>query len=188
MESSALSGFHADIAKLDAGIRQLKIQYDMFFAGALPREPQELRAELEKIIRRHTYNPGLKYAERFHFNALVSRYNCMSELWNKTVRSLEGSDRKAPALCDKFDIKERLVARCRLSDVGSSQDNLRRLHSRYVAARKRCGTGGAPTFESFVRGIDTQIQRLREQTRCDQIELRLVVRDDTVQLKARPGR
>ena len=184
-----VSPIDADIARLESGIRQLKIQYDMFFAGALPREPHELRAELERIIRKHTHNPGLKYAERFHFNAMVSRYNSMSELWNKTVRSHEVGDRKAPALYDKFDIKERLVARCRLSDVSSSHENLRRLHSRFVSARARSGrTDGSPSFENFVRGIDTQIQRLREQTRCDQIELRLVVRDDTVELKARPGR
>jgi hypothetical protein len=39
-----------------------------------------------------------------------------------------------------------------------------------------------------MRGVESQVQRLRRQAGCDQIELRLVVKDDKVQLKARPGR
>ena len=49
--------FDADIARLEKGIRQLKIQYDMFFAGSIPKQPLELRNELEKIIRRNAHIP-----------------------------------------------------------------------------------------------------------------------------------
>ena len=79
----------ADLARLQSGIRQLKIQYDMFFAGSIPRQPFELRGEIEKIIRRYSSTPIQKYAPRFHFNSLVSRFNSLSELWAKTIRALE---------------------------------------------------------------------------------------------------
>lgn len=189
MQTIPLSGVEADIGRLDVAIRQLKIQYDMFFAGALPREPVELRAEVDKIIRRHTYTPFHKYAHRFHFNALVSRYNSLSELWGKTTRTLEEGDRKLPSSAEKLGIKEHLLARCKVADTAVDVSSLRRLHTRYVDARRRFdGESRAPSFDSFVRGIDAQLQRLRKESGCDQIELRLVQRDDKIQLKARPGR
>lgn len=187
MHSIPVSGLESDIARLEVGIRQLKVQYDMFFAGALPREPLELRAELDQLIRRHAHSTINKYALRFHFNALVSRFNSFCELWGKTTRSLEEGDHRSHSSLDKFEIKERLLGRCRIGDAIDAAEGLRRLHSRYVYARRRSGAG-APDYASFLRSIDAQMQRLRHQSKCGQIELRLVLRDERVQIKARPVR
>jgi len=84
----------ADIGRLEAGIRQLKIQYDMFFAGSIPKQPLELRAEIERLIKRYSNASIRKYSARFHFNSLVSRFNSMSELWAKTIRTLEEGERQ----------------------------------------------------------------------------------------------
>jgi hypothetical protein len=182
-----VSSVESDIARLESGIRQLKVQYDMFFAGALPREPLELRAELEQIIRRHSHSTINKYATRFHFNALVSRFNSFCELWGKTTRSHEEGDHRSHSSLDKFEIKERLLGRCRIGASMEDAEGLRRLHSRYAFARRRSGAV-APDLASFLRSIDAQMQRLRQQSKCGQIELRLVLRDEKVQIKARPVR
>jgi hypothetical protein len=169
-------------------LRQLKVQYDMFFAGALPRQPVELRAEVDRLIARYTKRPMGKYAHRFHFTALVGRYNSFCELWNRGLRSVEEGDRRVPGAAERSAPKERLVARCLIGDPGREETELRRLHSRYVEAGRRAGrTGGLP-FERFARTVASQTDRLRKETGCAQIELRLVVRDDKVELKARPGR
>ena len=36
--------------RFDVALRELKVKYDQFFAGALDRQPFELRAEIERII------------------------------------------------------------------------------------------------------------------------------------------
>jgi hypothetical protein len=48
----------AELERLQVGLRQLKVQYDMFFAGSLPRPPVELRSELDKIVKRLSVPPS----------------------------------------------------------------------------------------------------------------------------------
>jgi len=64
-----------DINRLNHGIRLLKVQYDQYFAGGLPRPPLELRWQLEKIIKRHENTRKLTVTQRFQFNTLVGRFN-----------------------------------------------------------------------------------------------------------------
>jgi hypothetical protein len=80
------------------------------------------------------------------------------------------------------------VARCLIGDPEREENELRRLHARYVEAGRRTGKANGVPFERFAQTVASQTRRLRKETGCAQIELRLVVRDDKVELKARPGR
>jgi hypothetical protein len=183
------SELDADLGRLENGIRQLKIQYDMFFAGSVPKQPLELRNELERIIRRHSATPIRRYAARFHFNALVSRFNSMSELWAKTLRVLEEGDRPAPAVADRAGSSEHLVARCTLTDPAAERDLLKLLHGRLLDARKKAGESTDKlSFETFALTISAQARKMREKTGCDKVDLRVIVVDRKVTVKARPCR
>ena len=188
MTDAAPATIEADIARLESRIRQLKVQYDMFFNGAVQREPYELRADVEQLIKRYSNAPIRKYAQRFHFNSLVSRFNSLSELWTKTVRTLEEGDRPVPGILDRGRT-EKVLTTCRVKDPVKEQELLRFLHSRFLEARRKIGEeNGRVTFKDFVRGVTSQTGRLRKKSGCEQVELRLVVVDRKVQLKARPGR
>ena len=188
MHDPATDAVDAEIDRLEVGLRQLKIQYDMFFSGALPRQPFELKSELEKIIRRLSASPSRRYHQRFRFTTLVSRYNAMSELWSKNLRSLEEGDRTSP-IAGARAAAPRVVTTCRVQDPDREQNSLRLLHRQFLEAhRKATGEEGTVSFPAFVRGIAGQTRRLQERTGCDEIELRIVVSDRKVHLKARPGR
>jgi hypothetical protein len=185
----APTGIEAEIARLESSIKRLKVHYDMFFAGALSHEPLQLRSEVEKTIRRHTQAGMRNYAHRFHFNALVSRFNSLSELWAKTMRSMEEGDRRQRTQEEHVQQRERLIARARVTDGEADGESLRRLHRRYLSARESNGeTGRQISYEKFLRGISAQTRRLRKESGCAEIELRVVLRDQKVQVKARPGR
>ena len=187
--SAAVGDIQVDLHRLEVGIRQLKIQYDMFFAGALKREPIELRAEIDRIIKRHANSPIQKYAQRFHLNTLVSRFNSLSELWGKTIRSREEGDRPAPAMSDLEGPREQLVARCRFHDASTNKTDLERLYKRFVETRRRLNTGKrVVSFEKFAIGVSNQSPNLQKKSGCAEIELRVVVCDHNVLVKARPGR
>ncbi len=174
------------IRKLEVGLRQLKVLYDQFFVGALDREPLHLRGELEKIMDRLSRNPPDKLVMRFRYNAVLGRFNCYAELWNKTLRNREEGGRRSTSVADRWGIKERLLTRC-LVDHGEGDDqDLRRLHRRYVEARERHGQREVP-FEKFARGIRLQARRLRDEHECAQIEVRLIERGEEVEIRARPG-
>ena len=178
--------YDESIHKLDVGLRQLKVLYDQFFAGALDREPLQLRGRLEKIMDHLNHNPPDKLVMRFRYNALLGRFNCYAELWNKTLRSHEEGGRRSTSVAERWGIKERLLTRCVVADSASDDQNLRRLHRRYVEARERHGRPGV-AFEKFTRGVGLQAQRLRDEHQCAQIEVRLIERGDRIEIRARPG-
>jgi hypothetical protein len=179
-----------DLGRIDTGIRQLKVQYDMFKAGSLKTEPRELRVQLERLIRKYAHGQIGNYAQNFRFNALVSRFTSFAELWNKQVRSMEEGTHRHASVAETMGIKERLVARCRIVEPSENQSDLKRMHSRFVDAQRRNGVGDAkiPTYDSFLRSIASQTQKLRREAGCESVELRLIERDNGVQLKARPAR
>jgi hypothetical protein len=178
----------AELERLQTGLRQLKVQYDMFFAGSLPRPPIELRADLDRLIKRLSSHAIRKYSQRFHLASLVSRFNAMSELWTKTMRTVEEGDRPAPSVADRVR-KERLLSTCRVQNPVQEEASLKLLHARFVEAQRKAGEGeDGVSFRAFVKGIVSQTRRLKDKTGCEEIELRIVVQDRKVQLKARPGR
>lgn len=188
MQDAVSTELAADIIRLETNIRQLKTQYDMFFAGSIPKQPLELRAEVERLIRRHAGAPGRNYAARFHFNSLVSRFNSLSELWTKSLRSLEEGDRPAPAVAKRTRPAEQLVARCTVKDPAGEPTVIQILHAKFLDARKKAGEpNGKLSLESFARNVAAQADKLRERTGCDKVEIRVILTDRKVVVKARPS-
>lgn len=74
------------ILKLEDDIRKLKIDFDIYFNGASKRPPLEARARLEAALKRVADDRNLSYAQRYHFNALISRFNSYRELWRRNLK------------------------------------------------------------------------------------------------------
>ena len=188
MQDALSTEIEAEIGRLETGIRQLKTQYDMFFAGSIPRQPLELRREVERIIKRHATASIRTYAVRFHYNSLVSRFNSLSELWAKTLRGLEEGERPLPAALARGANGEQVFARLTVNDPAGETERLRLLHTRLLEARRKAGEKGSVSFEKFVKSVDAQAAKLREKTGCAQVELRIILQGSKTVLKARPGR
>ena len=75
------------LARLEDDIRKLKIDFDIFFNGGTKRPPLEARARLEANVKRIADNRNLSYAQRYHFNTLVSRFTSYRELWRRILKS-----------------------------------------------------------------------------------------------------
>jgi|SRR5688572_30127015 hypothetical protein len=74
------------IQRLEDDIRKLKIDFDIYFNGAAKRPPLEARARLESNLKRIADDRNLTYAQRYHFNALISRFNSYRELWRRNLK------------------------------------------------------------------------------------------------------
>jgi hypothetical protein len=103
---------------------------------------------------------------------------------------MEEGDRRLPSLAGFDPRRERLVTRCRITGAAGEEAELRRVYAKFMEARRASNgsNGNNLSFQKFVRGINSQTQRLRKESGCAEIELRVVVKDDQVQVKARPGR
>jgi hypothetical protein len=78
------------ISKLEDDVRKLKIDFDIFFNGAVKRPPLEARARLESQIKRILDNRALSYAQRYKLNAVVARFTSYRELWRRALKARGG--------------------------------------------------------------------------------------------------
>ena len=74
------------ILKVEEDIRKLKIDFDIYFNGAIKRPPLESRARIESNLKRIADDRNLTFAQRYHFNTLVSRFNSYRELWRRGLK------------------------------------------------------------------------------------------------------
>ena len=59
---------------LEAEIRRLEAEFNMFFAGRLPRPPWETRAKVNALVKKHDQSFIRNTADRFRFESLQNRY------------------------------------------------------------------------------------------------------------------
>jgi len=75
------------IGRIEDDIRKLKIDFDIFFNGGSKRPPLEARARLDANLKRLADDRNLTFAQRYQFNAVVSRFNSYRELWRRLLRT-----------------------------------------------------------------------------------------------------
>ena len=74
---------------LEGELRQLEIEYNMYFAGRLPRPPIDTRTRVAGLVRRLDRQHISNYAERFRFSTLQSRFQTFFVFWDRGLRSRE---------------------------------------------------------------------------------------------------
>ena len=186
------------IAQLEVDIKRLKVHYDMFFSGAMPRQPYEVRKQVEQLIRSLNNTTIKKYHHRFMLNTLMGRYNTLCELWGKQLRSQEEVGRAA-AIAAILERTPRATPRrareaeevyysVNVSDPISEPEAMLALYESYLKARK--AEDGRPQIklESFVKQIVKQAETLKESSGCETIEFRILRKGQSVSLKARASR
>lgn len=75
------------LARLEEDIRRLKIEFDIYFNGAVKRPPLEARARLESTFKRIADNRNLTYAQRYLLNTLTARFTSYRELWRRNLKA-----------------------------------------------------------------------------------------------------
>lgn len=83
------SDFDREMAVLEAEIRRLEAEFNMFFAGRLPRPPWETRARVAALVKRHDQSFIRNTADRFRFDSLQNRHAKFIELWERQMTNRE---------------------------------------------------------------------------------------------------
>jgi hypothetical protein len=79
-----------DLAQIERDIRQLKIEYDMYFGGGRKRPPTEIEWRIDLLIKRYLERAGeLKFAQRFRFNNLAQTYAKYKDMFRKRLAQRE---------------------------------------------------------------------------------------------------
>jgi hypothetical protein len=194
-----------EISRLEKRVLQLRIQFDLFFSGALPRPPLETREELDREVKRLGSARDMKLAQRFLYNSLLNRWNIFGELWNKRLQAKEEGAR-IPALARRRKgsaadgpapaqppprpqgrpAERRLLASASIRDATDSRGELQAFYRSFLEARQDNGEGKAPSFEKFRKEIERHMEAIRQKASCERVDFRLYLENNKIALKAKP--
>jgi len=196
------SEFDREMAQLEGEIKRLEAEYNMFFAGRLPRLPWETRARVDAMVKRFDRMTLRNTAERFRFGTLQARYASFCELWEKTLKAKEEGravpGRRATAPPPKapppplptapIEVDEGGHPRNRVVHVASFRDPMQEaermndLYERLAAARTESGEVPVP-YHRFVEVIRAQVRKLGDGD--SEVAFRVAVKDGKVALTAK---
>jgi hypothetical protein len=79
-----------ELAQMERDIRQLKIEYDMFFGGGRKRPPTEVEWRIDLLIKRYAERGGeMKFGQRFRYNNLTQTYAKYKDVFRKRMAKHE---------------------------------------------------------------------------------------------------
>ena len=179
-----------DLAMLSADIKRLEAEYNMFFAGRLPRPPWETRGRVEAMIKRHDRGYITRTADRFRFEMLQSRFQKMIEVWDRGLRAREegrpGPFAKprpqAPPPRQEADSSKVLHVTA-LKDPLREMDKVHALYDSLMEARRGLGEDVVP-FHRFAALVKDQVSKLRD-TGTAEVAFRVAVKDGKVNFTVR---
>jgi hypothetical protein len=171
-----------EIDLLAKALQQLKIDFERFFAGALPFPPDELRGKVQLQIRALRGISSASAVDSFRLSDLEARYNSYNELFSRRLRDNEEGRRRVgmpppSQQAPRFDARQGIL----VANEAAPQA-IEALYQGLVAG------GDAPRFDlaSFGSYITRQASAIRQKTGCASVQFRLVEEEGKLKLKARP--
>ena len=153
---------------LESDLRKLEGEYNMYFAGRLPRPPWETRSrvegELKRLDRAHIQN----YGDRFRFSTMQSRFAAFIDLWDRGLRAREegrpgpfGQRATPEKRDDKKKADDRILFVASFSDPMKEMDKLHELYDTLRDARTALGEENVP-FHRFTELVKGQVAKLKK--------------------------
>ena len=196
--------FEKEMSRLEAAIKRLETEYNMFFAGRLPRLPWETRAQVEKLVKHYDRMHLRNTAERFRFGALQAKFVAFCDLWERQLKTKEGGrpqkrrdaasppstppsgpvpppappaqqPAKARAARAKSEKRDLDMA---IRDPTKESERLKELYDRLSAARQAAGEQPLP-YDRFAQVVRAQVTKLG-----GEVAFRVSVDQGKVTLKA----
>ena len=189
MERQDLSDLDRELELLEAELRRLEAEYNMYFAGRLPRPPWETRGRVHAMVRRldnvHITNTG----GRFRFNTLQSRFQTFADLWDRGLKAKEeGRPGPFSTLRPRRDEQpqrpvDRVLNVTMFSDPLKEMDKLQDLYESLAEARREVGEESIP-FHKFADLIRAQVGAFKQKG-TPEVAFRVAVKQGKVAFTAR---
>jgi len=177
-------------------MRRLEAEYNMYFAGRLPRPPLETRAQVAALVRRIDNTHIANYGIRFRFTTIQTRFAKFTNLWDRGLRAKEegraGPFVQARPTTDepKPDPKrertkepDRVLSVATFSDPVRELERVQGLYEKLAQARKETGQEAIP-FHKFAEMVKMQVGALKAKGN-NEVAFRIAVKDGKVALIAR---
>lgn len=196
-----------ELAQLERDIRQLKIEYEMYFGGGRKRPPTEIEWRVELMVKRYAERSGeLKYGQRFRYNNLTQTYAKYKDMFRKRLaqreegkvqrhfgaaaKAIEAERAKvqvstASALAGGASADDSKAFRMVCSEPEKEAEKVDQLYTAFLQAKQAAGEEtGKVTRAGFSEFVRKKTKDLQETKNCRDVEYVVEVIDGQVKLKA----
>jgi hypothetical protein len=180
-----------ELAVLEAELKRLEAEYNMFFAGRLQRPPWETRSRVEGMVKRLDRMRLANYGDRFRFTTIQSRHAAFVDLWDRGLRAREEGRpgpfaQSRPAAEAPKRPQDRILHVTTFSDPMREMEKVQDLYDSLAEARREAGQDAVP-FHKFAELIKTQVSAFREKG-SEEVAFRVAMKDGKVAFTARAMR
>jgi hypothetical protein len=183
------SNVERDLNRLEADLKRLEAEYNMFFAGRLPKPPWETRSRVDALVKQYDRARIQNYGDRFRFLSLQFRFAAFVDLWDRGLRSRD-EGRPGPFAPPKTDAatpakraSDRIVHVAAFRDPMDEMDKLHDLYDSLAEARREVGADSVP-FHKFAELVKEQVSKLKA-TGSVEVAFRVAVKEGRVTFSAR---
>jgi hypothetical protein len=195
-----------ELAQMEKDIRQLKIEYDMFFGGGRKRPPTEIEWRIDQVVRRYSERGGeLKFGQRFRFSNLSQTYAKYKDIFRKklalkeegkvqrhfgaaakAIQAERARNQPAPAEIPKESHAGAAKAfRMVCSEPEKETQKVDQLYEAFLEAKRSAGEETAKlTRSGFNEFVRKKTKDLQEQKQCRDVEYVVETVNGAVKLKA----
>jgi hypothetical protein len=191
------SEFEQQMIYLEAEIRRLEAEFNMFFAGRLPRPPWETRAKVNALVKKHDQSFIRNTADRFRFESLQNRYQKFLELWERQMTNRElgrpiMGKRAAPPPPPPKQKEEKVQPKGEPADPalvrfkrdqGLAEDRVKELHAQLTEAKKQAGESPV-AIDRLAALVKAQVEKFKSEGQ--DVTFKVAVKDGKVSLTATP--
>jgi hypothetical protein len=176
-----------DIDLLEAKLLRLKVEYEKYFMNILKREPQILRDEVERLIRRWSDKPITNTALKFKYQSLVARCSSLKYYWTRTLRAIEEGryERRAEGGdIARTGSPEPLGADPSMQASAPEDDGtMMEVYQKYLEARKKCKqpTEGI-TLEKLKSSIEKQKRKVENKYGTKDVDVKVYIKDGAARI------
>ena len=177
-----------EITSLEARMAELRLEYEHYFMGRRPTEPQSLRIQVEKNARQLSSQPIRNTAQRFRFHSLQARLQAFRRKWEATLREIEAGTYQKHLFKMELREREAAIPRKPLPERSKKMDR-DALFDAYQAAAAECGQNlEGLTAAKLAQVVGRQEAQLKSKLGCARVDFRVVVEAGRVKVKASAAR
>ncbi len=176
------------LARLVEDIRRLKIEFDVYFNGGSKRAPYDTKMRVESHLKRLGDDRSLNFAQRYHYNALATRYASFREMWRRTMQGRE--EGRDAATVARMSVRETATPFTRsefsCTDVRHDVQTVKGVYDALIEAKRSCGEPVRDlSFAKFHRLIMDRTETMKEKIGSERVVFSVDVDAGHVTFKAK---
>lgn len=184
------SELDAQWMQLEAEIRRLETEYNMYFAGRLKRPPFETKNRVAALIKRHDQSYIKNTGDRFRFESLQNRYQKFLELVERQMMNRElgrptlGVKPQPTGAVEKVArrLDPNVIRFAKDTKTGQDSDAVKALYEKLAEEKKKVGE--APVaIERIAALVKAQVDKFGAEGK--NVDFKIATKDGKVTLTAK---